>query len=214
MFVLSDLPYRPDALEPTMSADTVRTHHGKHHAKYVEVTNQLLQKAGGPDRPLEQVVVDAARAGERKLFNNAAQAWNHGFFWESMTATRSDPDGALAAAIQRDFGDLGKLREAFVTEGVGHFASGWVWLVLQDGRLHVISTHDADDTLPQSGITPLLVCDLWEHAYYLDYKNDRKTFLEAWFDKLACWPFAGRQLAAAQAGEPGWRYPAPVREPA
>jgi Fe-Mn family superoxide dismutase len=210
MFVLPDLPYPVDALAPLMSADTLRTHHGKHHAKYVEVTNQLLDQAGRRPATLEEVVVEAARANERKLFNNAAQAWNHGFFWESMTAQRSEPSGDLAQAIEREFGGLAKLRERFVIEGMNHFGSGWVWLVAHDGVLDVISTHDADDTLTRQGMTPILVCDLWEHAYYLDYKNDRKTFLESWFDKLASWPFAAKQWEAAKAGRGGYAYPAPA----
>jgi Fe-Mn family superoxide dismutase len=209
MFVLPELPYATSALAPVMSEDTVLTHYRKHHAKYVENTNALVDKLGWGAQTLEALVVKAHEAGERKLFNNAAQAWNHALYWVSMSPQKSAPSGALAEALQRDFGGLPGLRERFVGEGVDHFASGWVWLVLEHDQLKVISTHDADDTLLNPDVAPLLVCDLWEHAYYLDTKNDRKAFLEHWFDDLAAWSFAGAQYEAAVAGQPGWSYPAP-----
>jgi superoxide dismutase, Fe-Mn family len=210
MFVLPDLPYGYDALSPVISDRTLHFHHDKHHAAYVKTTNELLEAAGKTPQTLEQVILEASKASDRKLFNNAAQAWNHSFFWAAMSPTREQPDGDLAKAIDSAFGGLDKLKEAFVKEGVGHFGSGWVWLVAdRGGTLKVRSTHDADDTVPQSEITPLLVCDLWEHAYYLDHQNDRKAFLEAWFDALPHWKFAAFQYAAAQGrGEP-WRHPLP-----
>jgi len=211
MFVLPDLPYPSDALEPVVSARTLSFHHGKHHKAYVDTLNTLLADAGESPATLEEVVIAVAGdASKKKLFNNAAQAWNHAFFWDSMTPEKAAPSGDLAKAIDDAFGGLDKLKEAFVTEGVGHFASGWVWLVHEEGKLKVISTHDADDTLPKAGITPLLVCDLWEHAYYLDHQNNRKGFLEAWFDGLANWSLAASQLKAAQGNGDLWRYPAPV----
>lgn len=210
MYVLPDLPYAHDALSPFISAETLRTHHGKHHKTYVDKTNDLAAKAGLAARPLEEVVREAHRRGEQGLFNNAAQAWNHAFFWESMRpAGGGAPGGSLAEQIQSAFGGLDGLKDAFVTEGVGHFASGWVWLVAAGEGLKVISTHDADDTLVRDGLTPLLVCDLWEHAYYLDYKNDRKGFLERWFDNVANWAFAEVQAAAAAGQGEGFRYPPP-----
>jgi Fe-Mn family superoxide dismutase len=211
MFVLPELPYPANALAPAMSEDTVKTHHGKHHAKYVEVMNQLVDKLGWNTPTLEELVVQAHKANDKKLFNNAAQAWNHGLYWVSMTPEKTQPSADLAQAIQSAFGGHSQLREQFVTEGVNHFASGWVWLVLQDGALKVISTHDADDTLVHPGVTALIVCDLWEHAYYLDTKNDRKTFLERWFDGLANWEFASKQYESAKAGHRGWEYPARTR---
>jgi len=215
MFVLPDLPYPHDALAPVISAETMRTHHGKHHRTYVEKASDLAAKAGLADRPLEEVVREAHRRSDRELFNNAAQAWNHAFFWRSMRpAGDGAPDGELLSAIKSTFGSVEDLREAFVTEGAGHFASGWVWLVTGDKGLQVISTHDADDTLTRDGLYPLLVCDLWEHAYYLDHKNDRKAFLEAWFDKIAAWDFASAQLAAAEGQGEGFRYPPPKRDAA
>ena len=205
MFVLPPLPYAEDALEPTISATTMQTHHGKHHKAYVDTLNTLLKDAGASDASLESVI----RRSDGKLFNNAAQAWNHAFFWESMTPAASRPEGDLAKAIEAAFGGLAALKEKFVAEGVGHFASGWVWLVVQAGELKVISTHDAATTVTQDGVTPILVCDVWEHAYYLDYKNVRKEFLEKWFDNLANWDFAARQYAAALGQGDGYRYPSP-----
>ena len=206
MFILPDLPYSAGSLEPVLSAETLNTHHGKHHKKYVDTLNELLDKAGEKPDSLEAVI---AAHPSGKIFNNAAQSWNHGFFWESMTSDRSEPAGDLAAAIEA-YGGLDKLKEDFVAEGVGHFASGWVWITAgKDGALKVISTHDAANALSADADTPLIVCDLWEHAYYLDHKQDRKGFLEAWFDTLANWSFAAEQLAAAKSGAEGWRYPAP-----
>ena len=207
MFKLPDLPYAYDALEPAMSAETLHLHHDKHHAAYVKTTNELLEKEGSAPQSLEQVVLEARRAGHSKLFNNSAQAWNHAFFWNCMTPGGSKPQGDLDAAISDAFGGLDKLKEKFVTEGVGHFASGWVWLIADGGGLRVISTHDAGNTLDQTGVVPLLVCDLWEHAYYVDYQNNRKGFLEKWFDALPDWSFAAHQLAAARGEGQPWRFP-------
>ncbi len=211
MFILPELPYPADALEPVISARTLGFHHSKHHKAYVETLNRLLAEAGAAPESLEAVIRETAGdEGRSKLFNNAAQAWNHAFFWDCMTPDPAAPSGDLATVIDAAFGDLAALREAFVAEGVGHFASGWVWLVVEGGALKVISTHDADDTVPRDGVTPLLVCDLWEHAYYLDHQNDRKGFLQAWFDRLANWSLAARQLAASRGEGDGWRYPPPA----
>lgn len=213
MFVLPKLPYAYAALEPILSADTLHTHHDKHHRAYVDKTNDLAVKAGLAGRTLEEVVREAHAKGDRKLFNNSAQAWNHAFFWESMTSRAAAPTEALTAAITRTFGGLAALKTAFVTEGAEHFGSGWVWLVTGSEGLKVISTHDADDTLIRDGLFPLLVCDLWEHAYYLDYKNDRKGFLKRWIDEVANWAFAERQLSASDGAGEGFRYPAPQTDP-
>lgn len=209
MFRLPALPYPADALEPTVSRTTMETHWGRHHKAYVDKTNELAAAAGLQDRSLEEVVIAAAesRAENPKLFNNAGQAWNHGFFWNSMTPPGGEaPSGEFAQAVQQTFGDQQALRSRFVEEGVNHFASGWAWIVWRAGRLEVTSTHDADTALVHEG-TPILVCDVWEHAYYLDYKQDRKGFLERWFDTVANWSFASSQLQAAQSGQQGWRWP-------
>src|SRR6185369_16564608 len=165
MFILPKLPYAYDALEPAMSADTLHTHHDKHHRTYVEKTNELAAKAGLDGRALEDVVREAQRKGDAKLFHNAAQAWNHAFFWECMTPENAQPSSALKSAIGHAFGGIEAFKDAFVEEGFNHFGSGWAWLVTGSDGLKVISTHDADDTLIRDGLFPLLVCDLWEHAY-------------------------------------------------
>ena len=208
MFILPELPYDHDALAPVISADTLRTHHGKHHAAYVEKANSLAKKAGLGELALEELIGEARRRGERPLFNNAAQAWNHGFFWLSMSPAPTAPAGALKAAIDQAFGGQAGLKDAFVDEAAAHFASGWAWLVAgSGGGLKVISTHDADSPVSQASGFPLLVCDLWEHAYYLDYRNDRPAYLNRWFDEVADWSFAGRQLAASQGQGRAYRYP-------
>ncbi len=210
MYVLPDLPYAYDALQSVISDRTLRFHHDKHHGGYVKALNELLARETATSATLEAVILDASRSGKQKLFNNAAQAWNHSFFWLSMSPKRQRPSGALAAAIDKTFGDLAGLKTALVEAGAGHFGSGWVWLVAdQEGGLDVRSTHDADDTLSQAGTTPLLVCDLWEHAYYLDHQNNRKGFLEGWFDALPNWPFAASQYEAARGHGAPWRHPAP-----
>jgi Fe-Mn family superoxide dismutase len=212
MFTLPALPYGYDALSPTLSANTLHFHHDKHHATYVKTLNQLLDEARETPESLEQVIKSSGKAEKAKLFNNAAQAWNHAFFWEAMSPDRQAPDGDLAAAIKASFGSPESLKEAFVKAGAEHFGSGWVWLITEGGdTLKVISTHDAHDTVSDEGVTPLLVCDVWEHAYYLDYQNDRKRFLESWFDALPNWSFAASQLKAAKSKGGAWRYPKPER---
>ena len=208
MIELCKLPYDYAALEPVISAETMKFHHDKHHATYVKKTNELAGKAGLDDLSVEELVRQAKAKGDTKLYNNAAQVWNHGFFWQSMTCDSGKPGGDLAKAIEAGFGDLAGLKAKFVEEGVGHFGSGWVWLAASGEALKVLSTHDADDLLIGSSDMPLLVCDLWEHAYYLDHQNDREGFLKSWFDGLANWRFAALQLDAARAGEPGYTYPA------
>ncbi|MDP9103778.1 MAG: superoxide dismutase [Pseudomonadota bacterium] len=215
MFTLPNLPYAYDALQPTMSDKTLHHHHDKHHAKYVDTLNTLLKdKAGLGDEPLEALIAQA-REGDKKLFNNAAQAWNHGFFWECLSPDAGQPSEALKAAIDADFGGLDGLKKALVTEGVGHFASGWAWLVHDGQHLKVISTHDAETVADRDDVHPILVIDVWEHAYYLDFQQDREGFLKGMLDRIANWAFASRQFDAAKnGGQGGYRYPAPERKAA
>jgi Fe-Mn family superoxide dismutase len=210
MFSLPERPYDYSALAPTLSIDTMLTHHDKHHAAYVNKTNELVKKSGLTGEPLETVILWAHAKGETPLFNNAAQAWNHAFFWRSMAPHATSPTGDLRDALGEAFGGLDPLGETFVKEGVGHFGSGWLWLVAGTDGLKLLATHDADNTLTHPGLTPLLVCDLWEHAYYLDYENERDTFLQHWFAELADWSFAERQFAAARGQGAAFAYPAPT----
>jgi Fe-Mn family superoxide dismutase len=206
MIKLPDLPYAYDALEPVVSAETMHVHHDKHHAKYVEVANGLIADMGLEGRSLEEIIAEAEGSGAAKLFNNAAQAWNHAFFWNSMRPDRQEPGDELAAAIDQAFGDVDELKTRFVQEGADHFASGWAWLAAGPQGLVVLSTHDGGTLAHSRELTPLLVCDVWEHAYYIDYRQDRKTFLERWFDSVANWRFAADQFAAARRGEGRWRF--------
>ena len=209
MFALPKLPYADDALAPVISAHTIAFHYGKHHAAYVKNLNALLAEKGDPAASLETVIAAAKASANAKIFNNAAQCWNHSFFWLSMSPTASSASEGLGKAIAAAYGDHEGLKTAFVAEGVGHFGSGWVWLAAdRHGALKIFSTHDAETPLAHAELTPLLVCDLWEHAYYLDHQNDRKGFLESWFDRLANWAFASDQFAAAMSGAVGWRHPA------
>jgi len=210
MFTLPDLPYRYDALQPVLSDATLRTHHDKHHARYVEVTNSLLAEVGTGPSTLEDVVDKAWHRGARKLFNNAAQALNHAFYWESMGPDRAGPSQALAKAITSTFDGFSGLRGKFTAEGLSHFGSGWVWLTVREGKLQILTTHDGDTVMRIPGLTPLLVCDLWEHAYYLDHRNDRGAYLAGWWDRLANWSFASQQFEAAAGRTAAWSYPKPV----
>ncbi|CAN5797905.1 superoxide dismutase [soil metagenome] len=214
MFELPPLPYDHAALEPVISRATMHLHHEKHHQKYIATLNTLLAKAGAAPKCLEAVVREAfGDDSAKKLFNNAAQAWNHTFFWNAMSARKQTLEGALVQAVARDFGGVDALKAAFVKTGNEHFGSGWVWLAAEGDALKVLATHDAEDLLIDRGLTPLLVCDLWEHAYYLDHKNDRENFLAAWFDTLPNWSFAEDQYASARGEGKAWAHPAPV-EPA
>lgn len=210
MFKLPELPFAEDALEPAMSRTTLQTHHGKHHAAYIKKMNDALKERANAPQSLEEVVRLAKRENDRKLFNNAAQAWNHAFFWQSLTApAQGDPAGGLKGALDKAFGSLDNFRAEAKAKGEGHFASGWLWLASDDnGAVALIDTHDADTLVTEPKLTPLLVCDVWEHAYYLDYKNERGKFLDAFLSKLANWRFAESQYEAAlHGGAKAWRFP-------
>lgn len=214
MFILPKLPYAYDALQPTMSDRTLHHHHDKHHAKYVDTLNALLKDKGDAGS-LEEVIRQAREAREQKLFNNAGQAWNHGFFWECMSPDGGAPEGELAARIDVCFGGIEQLKTAFVAEGVGHFGSGWAWLVAEGDRLRVTSTHDAETLADRDDVVPLLVADVWEHAYYLDFQQDREGFLKGWFDRLVNWRFVAEQYDAARTGGRGaYRYPPQMQQAA
>ncbi|MBF0246649.1 MAG: superoxide dismutase [Alphaproteobacteria bacterium] len=195
-FELPDLPYAKTALEPHMSANTFDFHHGKHHNTYVVNLNNLVKDTPMASQSLEDIMKatagDASKAG---VFNNAAQVWNHTFFWNSMKPNGGGaPTGAVAAAIDAAFGSYDKFKEAFKTAGVTQFGSGWAWLVEKDGKLEVVKTPNAECPLT-AGAKPLICCDVWEHAYYLDYQNRRPDFLDTFLNNLVNWDFANANLA-------------------
>jgi len=195
-FTLPKLPYEESALEPVISSRTLSFHHGKHHAGYVAKLNELVEGTPFVGRPLDEVVKRSAKDPKAKLiFNNAAQAWNHAFYWRSMRPMGDGiPGSLLASAIKRDFGGLMEFRTAFTKAAAGEFGSGWAWLVAdKDGILKIATTDDADTPIVR-GEKPLLVIDVWEHAYYLDYQNRRPDYISAWLDKLANWEFAEKNL--------------------
>lgn len=199
MIELPPLPYAQDALAPHISADTLSFHHGKHHKTYVETTNKLIKDTEFETLPLEEIVKrSAGKPKLQTLFNNAGQAWNHNFYWLSMKPQGGgEPGGKLADRIKADFGGFDKLREEFHSKGAKQFGSGWVWLVLSDGKLEVRSTANADNPLP-AGDAPLLCSDVWEHAYYLDYQNRRPDYLTNFLDHVANWAFAEENFAQAR----------------
>ena len=195
MLQLPELPYGKSALDPHVSERTLEFHHGKHHATYVNNANNMIKDTPLADAALEEII-DAAAADAEKtgLFNNAAQVWNHTFFWNSMSPSGGgQPSGEIARRIDADFGSYDKFREAFLTAATTQFGSGWAWLVENGGKLEVTKTANADTPLVH-GKKPLLTIDVWEHAYYLDYQNRRPDFVNAFLDHLANWEFAESNL--------------------
>ncbi len=199
-FTLPDLPYGKDALEPHISANTLDFHHGKHHNTYVVNLNKLVEGTELADASLEEIIIktagDASKAG---IFNNAAQVWNHTFYWHSMKASGGGkPSGELAAKIDADFGSYDKFVEEFKTAGATQFGSGWAWLVLgKDGKLAVKKTPNAENPMSE-GDTPLLTMDVWEHAYYLDFQNRRPDYIGTFLESLVNWDFAAENFEAAK----------------
>jgi Fe-Mn family superoxide dismutase len=193
-FTLPELPYSKDALAPHISAETLEYHHGKHHKAYVDNLNKLIEGKPEANKSLEEIIMSAPEGG---VFNNAAQVWNHTFYWSSMKAKGGgQPTGDLAAAITRDFGSFDKFKEEFATAGATQFGSGWAWLVIEGGKLKVTKTPNAD--LPMKhGQKALLTMDVWEHAYYIDYRNARPKYIETFLTSLANWDFALENLKKA-----------------
>jgi Fe-Mn family superoxide dismutase len=194
-FKLPDLPFAKDALGRFMSAETLDFHHGKHHQAYVDKTNELADDQGLDGRALTEVIRAAREKGDKGLFNNSAQFWNHNFFWQCLAPPEGQrPSGKLAAMIEEGFGTADDLLAKLKEEAVGHFGSGWAWLVLDRDALKVTSLHDADTPVVHDGMKPLLTLDVWEHAYYLDYRNERPKFAESVLGNLVNWEFVGQNL--------------------
>jgi Fe-Mn family superoxide dismutase len=201
-FELIPLPYDTNALDPAVSAETLSYHYGKHHQAYIDKTNAAIDGTAHAGKALEHIVA-AARRSEPGLFNNAAQSWNHAFYWHSLSPEGGVPSEELSAMIDAAFGSFDGLKEQLKSRGAGHFASGWVWLAEKDGMLSIKETHDGD-TLADGEFNPLLTIDVWEHAYYLDHQNKRPAYLDAVIDGKLNWAFASANLARGSA----WTYPA------
>ena len=190
--VLEPLPYAQNALEPVISANTISFHIGKHHAVYLATLNKLIAGTPYEGQPLDVIVRKSAAEQATAIFNNAAQVWNHRFYWNSLAPAGAGgaPEGAFGEAVARDFGSLENMKAAIADAAVKRFGSGWAWLVAKDGKLSVISTPNAETPLTQSGVTPLLTVDVWEHAYYLDWQNRRADYVKHLLDQLANWKYA------------------------
>jgi len=198
-FELPPLPYPEDALEPAYSARTVSFHYGKHHRTYVDTLNKLVAGTELESLPLEEVIARVTDKPEHQaVFNNATQVWNHTFFWDSMKPGGGGaPGGELGEKLAATFGSLESFVDQFKAAAAARFGSGWVWLVADNGELKITSTPNAEQPVAP-GVTPLLVVDVWEHAYYLDYQNRRPDFVQAFFDKLVNWEFAARNWQRAR----------------
>lgn len=192
---LPELPFAKDSLAPHMSSDTLDFHHGKHHNAYVVKGNELLEGAGVDADNLEDLVKKTAETGGA-LFNNVGQHYNHSFFWNSISPNGGGaPAGDIAAAIDASFGSFDNFKTEFVNGGVGQFGSGWVWLVADGDQLKIVKSANAETPLTD-GLKPILVCDVWEHAYYLDFQNRRPDFLASFIDNLVNWEFANKNLSS------------------
>ena len=193
-FNLPELPFDRDALGPHMSAETLEFHHGKHHKAYVTKVNELLGDTDLEGVSLVEVIRTAHDRKDQKLFNNAAQIWNHSFFWQCLAPEGSTrPSGKLREMIGSDFGGEQQLLDKLASESVNHFASGWGWLVINNGKLEVTSLHDADTPVAH-GMTPLLTIDVWEHAYYIDYRNERPRYVKSVLENIINWDFVAKNL--------------------
>ena len=194
-FELPSLPYANDALAPYMSAETLDFHHGKHHQTYVTNLNNLIKDTDLQDLSLEEIVVKSSKdASMVGIFNNAGQHWNHILFWQCM---KPNGGGSIPSELEKklneDFGSIDKFKEAFIQAGTTQFGSGWAWLAIKNGKLVVTKSPNASNPLVD-GMKPILGCDVWEHSYYIDYRNKRPDYLKAFLDNLVNWEFVASQL--------------------
>ncbi len=193
-FTLPELPYAKDAFGDILSAETFEYHHGKHHKAYVDKTNELVaEDAKLSGASLSKVIIAAKDGGKKPLFNNSAQLWNHSFYWECLSPETQTPTGKLKKLIEEEFGTTDELLAKLKAEAVAHFGSGWAWLVLDRDQLKITSLHDADTPIVHN-FQPLLTVDVWEHAYYIDYRNARPSYLDALLNKAINWEFVAQNL--------------------
>jgi Fe-Mn family superoxide dismutase len=193
-FSLMPLPFAKDALAPHMSEQTLDFHHGKHNQTYVETLNKLIVGTPYDKAALEDIIRDTSEnKDESKIFNNAAQVWNHNFFWSCLTPKAAQPDNNLLQHITKSFGSLDEFKAKFKEAALAQFGSGWAWLVMDQGQLKITKTSNAENPIAL-GQKAILTCDVWEHAYYLDYQNRRTDMMQVFLDKLINWEFVARNL--------------------
>lgn len=194
-----ELPYAENALDPHISANTIGVHYGKHHATYIKKYNDMVAGTPHDDQSIEDVIVATANDPEKTgLFNNGAQAWNHSFYWNSLSPDGGGrPSGQIAGKIETDFGSYDSLKSELANAAATQFGSGWAWLVLDNGQLKVVKTANAQTPLTNA-MYPILTIDVWEHAYYLDYQNRRPDYVAAVIDELLNWEFASQNFLNAQ----------------
>jgi Fe-Mn family superoxide dismutase len=190
------LPYAPDALEPHISEKALAYHFNRHHMGYVEKLNAAIGGSPYNKLPLEEIVLRSRKHADMPVFENSAQAWNHDFFWQSMSPNGGKPTGKIRNLLRQNYGGLRKFKQRFADTAANLFGSGWVWLVLDNGRLDIVAGSNAETPLG-THMTPLLVLDVWEHAYYLDYGAERREFVNAFLDNLINWDFAASNLEHA-----------------
>jgi Fe-Mn family superoxide dismutase len=189
---LPPLPWAPDALAPAgISKETIDFHYGKHHQAYVTKTNELIANTANANKSLEEIV----KSSQGPLFNNAAQVWNHTFYWNSLSPNGGgQPTGAIATAIKESFGGYDQFRKEFTEAGISQFGSGWAWLVKDGGKLKIVKTPNAETPLTTAA-KPIITADVWEHAYYIDFRNARPKYLDTFMDRLINWDFANKNFA-------------------
>ncbi|MBK5265250.1 MAG: superoxide dismutase [Alphaproteobacteria bacterium] len=205
-FVLPALPYAIHAFGEIISEETFSYHHGMHHNAYVVKANELVPQAGLEGASLSHAIKSAKEMGKADLFNQLGQIWNHSFYWLGLSPEKQKPTGMLKDMIKRDFGSTDDMLAKFKAEAVGHFASGWTWLILNNGTLEITSLHDADTPVAHEGMKPLLTLDVWEHAYYVDYRNARPDYVDALLKNAINWEFVARNLdgeGVSRADQPG-----------
>lgn len=195
---LSKLPYSLNALEPHVSETTLGIHYERHHQGYVDKLNKLIEGMPYEGMSLEDIIRKARQNADIDVLNNAAQSWNHEFFWKSMSPNGGKPDGRIKEAVEARFKDVTEFKRRFRDAATGLFGSGWVWLLFDRGQIRIVTTGNAE-TPAGTELTPLVTLDVWEHAYYLDYQNERGRFIDAWLDNLINWNFAAANLEEAEA---------------
>lgn len=198
-FSLPELPYANDALAPHISEETISYHYSKHHSSYVNKLNDMIEGTDHANHSLEEIILETSKNADKQgIFNNAAQVWNHTFYWHSMKPSGGgNPSGLIESKITEDFGSVEEFNKQFSAAGGAQFGSGWAWLVLNNGKLEIVKTPNAENPITE-GKTPLLTMDVWEHAYYIDYRNSRPDYMNVFLESLVNWDFANRNLEAAQ----------------